>query len=934
MDPREFFEKLPRGKADKPLLFTWGEIIYDHHDIDGLYTMLDKDFSGCILLNFAKPMDASVAGTVTLNGKPVKHCYLKFMPIMNNMWVLAVRVRGLIADYGREYALHVEGYADTDGNTMDPQDFVIKSAPKVCPEPKDAAHEAVALKAAEEGIVLLENKNKVLPLKAGTVLNVFGKAMHQFRVGAVGAGKINPRYIVDFVQAVRESGDYTLNEELVEFYGCDEDLTPDAGCLCRARELSDTAIVMLTRGSGENQDNTSAKGDYYLTDHEDQLIRTVSEKFPHVIVILDVAYPMDVTFVERYAIEGVVLLGLAGMLAGTALLNILSGRVNPSGKLPDTWARDYFDIPASRNFYDSVDKPRLTAESGAYIDTVYEEDIYVGYRYFNTFGKEVAYPFGHGLSYTAFDICPEPPVFDVNKGLSLSVAVKNTGDRPGKEVVQIYVGQPGGPGAPGTDTGGAQRGQSAKNGQGGSGAHSRSAAQSGPAAAEDRIENPERILVAFDKTRLLAPGETQTLEFIIPPKYMTCFDEAMAAYIMACGDYKVFAGTSCYAPQCGGFHLNETLIVKQVENLMAPVTPIKRLSQYAPEETWPKGLHSGVREGAHSFGPRGKRRSYAPKFTGGQPTAPVDGAGVKAQAAPKLTYADVKARPELAEAFVAQMSVEELARISVCGSAGWGMEGIGEAGHIVQLPGYELPPFPVSDGNSGVNLNAKNIGMPSGVTICASFNKELAAAVGRTIGEEARALGMPMILAPALNIHRNPLNGRQPEYFSEDPYLAGVMAGSYAMGMESAGVASCMKHLMANNCESSRKRNMSILSRRAIREIYFRAFEIAMDVHMPAAFMTAYNACNGVPTAADEELLLGLLREECGFDGFIMTDWGTYDTADVAEMVQAGNCWITPGSLDDTYTGQILCGLENGVIEEARLRENVTWIIKTMIRFA
>ena len=881
MDPREFFEKLPRGKADKPLLFSWGEIIYDRHDIDGLYTMLDKDFSGCILLNFAKPMDASVTGTVTLDGKPVKHCYLKFMPIMNNMWVLAVRVRGLIADDDREYALHVEGYADMDGNTMNPQDFIIKSAPRVYPEAKDAAHEAVALKAAEEGIVLLENKNRVLPLKSGTVLNVFGKAMHQFRVGAVGAGKINPRYIVDFLQAARESCDYSLNEELVEFYGCDEDLTPDDGCLLRARALSDTAIVMVTRGSGENQDNTSAKGDYYLTNAEDCLIRTVSEKFAHVIVILDVAYPMDVTFVERYAIEGVILLGLAGMLAGTALLNILSGKVNPSGKLPDTWARDYFDIPASRNFYDSVDKPRLTAESGAYIDTVYEEDIYVGYRYFNTFGKEVAYPFGHGLSYTEFDVCTKPPVFDENRGLSLSVTVKNTGGRPGKEVVQIYVGQPGGSGA---------------------------------------CENPERILVAFDKTKLLAPGEAQTFEFVIPPKYITCFDEAKSAYIMASGDYKVFAGTNCYAPQCGSFHLNEALIVKPVENLMAPETSIERLSQYAPEETWPKGLHSGVKEGVCGFEPRGARRTYAPKFSGRRPES-------------ELTYADVKAHPELAEDFVEQMSVAELARISVCGSAGWGMEGIGVAGHIVQLPGYDLPPFPVSDGNSGVNLTVKNIGMPSGATLCASFNKELAAAVGRTIGEEARALGMPMILAPALNIHRNPLNGRQPEYFSEDPCLAGIMAGSYAMGMESAGVASCMKHLLANNCESSRKRNMSILSQRAIREIYFRAFEIAMDVHMPAAFMTAYNACNGVPTAADEELLQGLLREECGFDGFIMTDWGTYDTADVAEMVQAGNCWITPGSMDDTYTGQILRGLDTGVISEARLRENVTWIIKTMIRF-
>ena len=178
------------------------------------------------------------------------------------------------------------------------------------------------------------------------------------------------------------------------------------------------------------------------------------------------------------------------------------------------------------------------------------------------------------------------------------------------------------------------------------------------------------------------------------------------------------------------------------------------------------------------------------------------------------------------------------------------------------------------------------------------------------------------------------MNGRQPEYFSEDPYLAGIMAGYYAQGMEESGVGSCYKHCIGNNCESSRKRNQSILSERAIREIYFRAFEYAMKIHMPASIMTAYNAVNGCPTAADEELIQGLFREENGFDGFVMTDWTTYDSVDVAAMVQAGNCWITPGSNDDTYTCQIREGLESGAIEETRLRANVTALIRTMARFS
>ena len=192
----------------------------------------------------------------------------------------------------------------------------------------------------------------------------------------------------------------------------------------------------------------------------------------------------------------------------------------------------------------------------------------------------------------------------------------------------------------------------------------------------------------------------------------------------------------------------------------------------------------------------------------------------------------------------------------------------------------------------------------------------------------------PQLAAGKFIIHRNPLNGRQPEYFSEDPYLAGVMAGFYAKGMEGAGVASCYKHLIANNCESSRKRNQSLIKERTLREIYFRTFEYAMEIQMPASFMTAYNAVNGCPTAADEELIQGLLRKENGFDGFVMTDWTTYDTVNVAAMAQVGNCFITPGSTDDTYTGQIIKGLEDGTVELARLQENVASLVRVMARFA
>ncbi len=186
------------------------------------------------------------------------------------------------------------------------------------------------------------------------------------------------------------------------------------------------------------------------------------------------------------------------------------------------------------------------------------------------------------------------------------------------------------------------------------------------------------------------------------------------------------------------------------------------------------------------------------------------------------------------------------------------------------------------------------------------------AQVGEVIGEEAKELGISLILAPALNIHRNPLNGRHPEYFSEDPYLAGQMAGYYCRGLEGTRTGGCYKHLIANNAETSRKRNQSVITERAIREIYFRAFEYALQVHQPVSVMTAYNAVNGIFTSEDSDLIQGLLREECGWQGFVMTDWDSYSTADVVKMQKAGNTWITPGSMDDTYNRRIVEAVKKG----------------------
>lgn len=865
-------------RKDKPVLLSMGPLKYDFHDIDGLYFMLDRKLSGCLLMLWDRPMNPEADGIVTLDGKRITGIVNQYMEAMGQMWILGIPLRGLVTEYGREFKLHVEGFEDVDGNVMDPQDFSLKSVKKEEPKPEYAEHEKIALDAAREGIVLLKNESHVLPVDKGETLNLFGKGTHEFRIGAVGAGKINPRYSINFIEAVRESEEYVLNEELVEFYSCDQDLIPTKELLDRAKKASDTAFVFLTRAAGENQDASSEKGEFRLSDDEEALIGKVSGTFAKTVVILNVGYPIDMTFMRRYPISGLVYLGFAGMLAGPALLDILSGKVNPSGKLPDTWALQYSDIPASKNFYDCADGKRLDTDDEVYLDTCYEEDIYVGYRYFMTFGQKVAYPFGYGLSYTSFDILPGDIRCD-GETVELEVRVRNTGTVSGKEVVQVYVGKP-----------------------------------------ESELEQPERELVFFEKTKELLPGAEQCISVCIPMKNLVSYSEEEAAYILSKGHYRVYVGNSAKASEHGGFEVDTRKVMKQVTSLLSCGQELKTLSRKNPEHTYPEGKDSGIATGKRTFLPYQSRKHYQADFD-------------KQRSGKRITFEDVKKTPSLASAFVAQMTPEELARISTCASAGWGMEGIGEAGSVFQVEGYGLPYFPVSDGNSGVNLNVRNIGMPSGVTICASFNKELAQEIGRVIGEEAKELGIPLILAPAFNIHRNPLNGRQPEYFSEDPYLSGVMAGFYARGLEGAGVGSCYKHLIGNNCESARKRNQSVISERAIREIYFRTFEYAMEIHMPASIMTAYNAVNGCPTAADEELIQGLLREENGFDGFVMTDWTTYDSVDVASMIQAGNCWITPGSNDDMYTNRILKGLEDGSVELARLQENVSALVRTMTRF-
>lgn len=857
-------------------------IPYDLDDVDGKLAMLHPGLSGCVVGVFSKRMDERNYGTVTLNGAELPKG-LFFTYSSNNTQYVGFPVRGRVTDYDQSYTMCIEAFVDEEGIPMEAQELTIRTLPRKLPVPGYESHDAVALEAAREGIVLLKNEGNVLPLQIDESLNIFGKGLLQFRVSALGAGKINARYIVGLLRAIEEHSRFSLNPELKALYMLDQDSCPDDETLNRAYALSDTAVLIISRAAGENIDSRPVPGEYYLTAAEEAMIAAVTGKFAKTVAVINSGYPIDIRWAEKYNVKGLLLCGFTGMLGGQALVEILDGRVNPSAKLPDTWSLDYHDIPSSRNFYNAEEGSlRLDGDSPYYVDTFYEEDIYVGYRYFETFEKPVAYPFGFGLSYTTFTLQNTKFLYEKGK-ISLSVKVANVGQVTGKEVVQVYVEEPDGV-----------------------------------------LEKPARKLVGFAKTKALVPGEEQELEFEILKGQLTSFNEENASWIMEAGTYTFYSGTSVqHLQQAGCFKIEKTLIIQTVTNQMRPPVEIRTLSKYDPDGTYPTGNHSGIIPGATELTHQANRLRI-PEVEPQEALAPSQ----------LIRYSEAVEHPELLDSFVKSLSIEELARLSVSKAAGWGMTETGEAGSLYLLEPYEMEEFTVADGNCGVNVNKPNIGMPSSTTVCSTFNIQIAYEVGKVIAEEATELGIHLILGPGMNIHRNPLNGRHPEYFSEDPYLAGVMAGHHSKGLEDYGVSSCLKHTVANNCETARKRNHSLITERALREIYLKAFEVAMQIHQPDSIMTAYNACNGVYTAEDEEMIQGIFRGEFGFEGYVMTDWNSYETIDIAAAVAAGNCWMTPGSPDDTFVAPIVSGVREGRIDRARLERNVKYLLRIALKHA
>ena len=828
-----------------------------------------------VTLRLSQPIAEDGYGTITVDGVEIPKGTQFLMDVVVKMNCLMVPVGSVAREYGREYTMVLKGFKGTNGKPFPDTTLKFKTMERPKRDHAYDAHDEVAIQAAREGMVLLQNENNVLPLQENEVLNCFGSAQYMFRNTATGAGLINPRWQANFHQSVGEHSSFKINREISDLYAQLRDVVPGEAVLVRAKEQSDTAIILISRHSGEFSDNRAVKGGYYLSDDERAMISAVSKAFPKTVAIINTGYPIEMGWVKEFGIDAVIYTGFAGMGAGYALMEILDGRTNPSGKLPDTWSYDYYDNPAAHNFINLPADHKQVGEKDFGVHIYYGEDIYVGYRYFDTFGKEAAYGFGHGKSYTDFALDFGAPGYE-NGNVTMDVTVRNTGIRPGKEVVQLYIQAPDG-----------------------------------------TIEKPRRVLAAFEKTALLKSGESQKLTLVAQEKMFASFCEKTGAFLLEAGEYHIWAGNSLTDSQkIGSFVLAEAKVLAKTNRVNLPVESFKRISKADPtveEASKIVPLEDRIGKGA-------PRPVYNP-------------APLPTYKGKKITFDQLKADPALLDKFVAQMSTDELCKLNVCGGADWYMPWqSGAAGKTAVIRKYKMPKVMVSDGNTGLNLKKRNIGFPSSCTVAASFNKELAYQIGKTIAEESREHGIGMNLGPAMNIHRNILNGRHPEYFSEDPCLGGIMAGFHGKGLEENGCGCTYKHLFCNSSDTSRKASHSIVSERALREIYCKVFEVAVDVHQPSGIMTSYNAVNGIYPAENAEILQTFLREEWGLDSLIMTDWGTYDTVDPVEMVKAGNCWLTEGG--GKYVRILQKAVKEGKLSRAVLEHNARYVVKTILKWS
>lgn len=821
-----------------------------------------------------------------------------------------------------------------------------------------------ARKIACQSMVLLKNDG-ALPLEAdGRSLALFGSGARRTVKGGTGSGDVNSRNVYNVEQGLKEAGFHITTEQWLDLYdtSCNAHLAahtehflalvseqgqkaildalehpyrePDVPEITEA-DLKDSsrdyAVYIIARTSGEGSDRRVAPGDYELSEGEKQNLQILTENFDSVIVVLNVGGVIDTEILRSNPkIRAILLMSQLGNISGLALADILTGKETPSGHLTTTWAKQYNDYPSADSF---------GHRNGDLADEYYYEDIFVGYRYFDSFGIKPAYPFGYGLSYTEFSI--ELHRVSISGGnVSVQVQVRNIGKKySGRQSVQVYVSQP-----------------------------------------EGKLKKPYQILTGFAKTVELSPGQSETLTISFPVTDMASYDEEMAAWLLERGSYFVRVGTHSRATHIAAeLWIEKDTVTEQLANKLTPVFPFKTLSpspeqfytyeKEAQEKTQTLRLEIDLSEI--------RKRTVTYSYTPVESTT---------QCSENITMGQVVQGNASLDDLTAQLTTEELILLCVgaarggfgstsvigaasnaCpGAAGDTTSALLESRGISNLvladgpAGLRLSPSFVTDINNNVipGLGESALGgveqlfgimpperpedavdhyqyctaIPVATALAQSWDMKVLEEAGDIAGSEMEEFGVALWLAPGMNIQRNPLCGRNFEYFSEDPFLSGMCAAADTSGVQKhPGCGTTIKHFALNNLEDNRAHNNSHCTERAIREIYLRGFRIAIQKSAPLALMTSYNLLNGLHTANHRELLTDILRDEWGYEGLVMTDWGTtggndmnpamnskYGVSDPVGCIQAGNDLIMPGSHEDVTA--LLSGVQDGKLSKAELQ--------------
>jgi len=712
-------------------------------------------------------------------------------------------------------------------------------------------------KSAAEGMVLLKNEG-VLPLRPKEKVALFGRCqIDTFYVGYGSGGDVHPPYQVSILDGLRECGQVVLNRKVQRAYEkwcyAPENLASPGTewgrwpyyypemplseeLVSLAAQESDKAIIVIGRAAGEDRENKLEKGSYYLTDEEEQMISLVTKKFEKTVLVMNCGNIIDFSFVQKYEISAIVMMWLGGMEAGSALADVLTGKENPSGKLAATIAKEYTDYPSSANFGDPD-------------ENVYEEDIYVGYRYFETFAKDrVLYSFGYGLSYTTFDI--EPLAFKNKEDVcEFTLLVRNTGGMPGKEVIQLYLEAP-----------------------------------------QGALGKESKRLVAFKKTEELLPGQEQEIKICVSNEALASYDDVgktghKNAWVMEAGEYWFYFGVSAKSGRlayrnAGGHDVKVPCVLHQTEAACSLAEPMERI---IPVKDGDLAIAQTELVTASENTLAARIMADLPKeipFTGDR--------GIR--------FSQVCDGTATMEDFVAQLTKEELQALTR-GEGGTnrpsGIEGNTGvfAGFFPSLREKGVPTMVTTDGPAGVRVKRYSSLVPCGAALACTFHPELVEALFEKVADELERFEVDVLLSPGMNILRNPLCGRNFEYFSEDPLVSGKMAAAAVRGIQYKGASACPKHFAANNQEFKRNRNNSKISERALREIYFKGFEICVKEGNPKSIMTSYNKINGVWNHYNYDLVTTVLRKDWGFDGLVMTDW----------WMQKSSCPEFPNLRDNAY---------------------------------